>query len=47
MRSNNTNCTTKPVTTDERQSRLAVNQLTLIGRLVATPELRETSSESR
>ena len=44
MRSNTTNSTTKPVTTDERQSWQDVNQVTLIGRLVATPELRETAS---
>jgi len=44
MRSNTTE-TTKPVTTDERQSRGdSVNQVTLIGRLVAAPELRETAS---
>ena len=45
MRSNTTNSTTKPVTTDEHQSRGdSVNQVTLIGRLVARPELRETAS---
>jgi len=44
MRSNTTK-NTKPVTTDERQSRGdSVNQVTLIGRLVAGAELRETAS---
>ena len=43
MRSNKTNSTNKPVTKDERQPRGdSVNQVTLIGRLVAAPELRET-----
>ena len=45
MRSNKTNSTNKPVTKDERQSLGdSVNQVTLIGRLVAPPELRETGS---
>jgi single-strand DNA-binding protein len=45
MRSNNTNSKNKPVAKDERQSRGdSVNQVTLIGRLVAAPELRETGS---
>ena len=45
MRSNKTNSTNKPVAKDERQSRRdSVNQVTLIGRLVAAPELRETGS---
>ena len=44
MRSNTTNSMTKPVTTYERQPRQDVNQVTLIGRLVAAPELRETGS---
>jgi single-strand DNA-binding protein len=45
MRSNKTNSTNKPVTTDEHKSRGdSVNQVTLIGRLVAAPELRETAS---
>ena len=45
MRSNKTKSTTKPVTTDERRSRGdSVNQVILIGRLVAAPELRETGS---
>lgn len=44
MRSNKTSSTNKPVTTDERQSRQDVNQVTLIGRLVAAPMLRETGS---
>jgi len=45
MRSNTTNSTKTPVATDERQSRGdSVNRVTLIGRLVATPELRETAS---
>ncbi len=45
MRSNKTNSTNKPVATDERQSRGdSVNQVILIGRLVAVPELRETGS---
>jgi single-strand DNA-binding protein len=45
MPSNKTNSTTKSVTTDERQSRgESVNQVTLIGRLVAAPEPRETGS---
>jgi single-strand DNA-binding protein len=45
MRSNTTNSTTKPVTTDERPSRGdSVNQVTLIGRIVSTPILRETAS---
>jgi single-strand DNA-binding protein len=45
MRSNTTNSTTKSDAQDERQSRRdSVNQVTLIGRLVAAPELRETSS---
>ena len=44
MPSNKTNSTKKPAT-GERQSRGdSVNQMTLIGRLVATPELRETGS---
>ena len=44
MPSNTTNSTKKPAT-GERQSRGdSVNQATLIGRLVATPELRETGS---
>jgi single-strand DNA-binding protein len=44
MPSNTTNSTKKPAT-GERQSRGdSVNQVTLIGRLVATPELRETGS---
>ena len=44
MRSNTTNSTAKPVATDERQSRGDVNHVTLIGRIVAAPELRETVS---
>jgi single-strand DNA-binding protein len=44
MPSQTTNSTKKPAT-GERQSRGdSVNQVTLIGRLVATPDLRETSS---
>ncbi len=44
MRSNKTN-TNKPVAQDERPSRGdSVNQVSLIGRLVAAPELRETAS---
>ncbi|MHB2029305.1 MAG: single-stranded DNA-binding protein [Acidimicrobiales bacterium] len=44
MPSNTTNSTKKPAT-GERQSRGdSVNQVTLIGRLVAAPELRETGS---
>ena len=44
MPSNTTNSTKRPVT-GERQSRGdSVNQVTLIGRLVAAPELRETGS---
>ena len=44
MPSNSNNSTTK-TTTGERQSRGdSVNQVTLIGRLVAAPELRETGS---
>jgi single-stranded DNA-binding protein len=39
----NTTNSTKKTATGERQSRGdSVNQVTLIGRLVATPELRET-----
>ena len=44
MRSNKTTTTTAPKVA-ERQSRGdSVNQVTLIGRLVASPELRETAS---
>ena len=44
MPSNKTNSTKKPAAS-ERQSRGdSVNQVTLIGRLVATPELRQTGS---
>jgi single-strand DNA-binding protein len=44
-RSNKTNSTKTAASTAERQSRGdSVNQVTLIGRLVATPELRETGS---
>lgn len=44
MRSNTSNSPKKPVGTDERQSRGDVNQVTLIGRIVAAPKLRETAS---
>ena len=45
MRSNKIDNTNKPVAKDERQSQGDwVNQVTLIGRLVAAPELRETAS---
>jgi single-strand DNA-binding protein len=45
MRSNKTSSTKTADTTADRQSRGdSVNQVTLIGRLVATPELRETGS---
>ena len=45
MRSNKTNSTTKPVATDERQSRGdSVNQVTLIGRIVVAPDLGTTAS---
>ena len=45
MRSNKTNGTNNHVVSDERKSRgESVNQMILIGRLVAAPELRETGS---
>jgi single-strand DNA-binding protein len=45
MRSNRSTISTKKsVSTDKRQSRPDVNEVTLIGRIVATPTLRETSS---
>jgi len=45
MRSNKTSGTNNPVVSDERKSRgESVNQMILIGRLVAAPELRETGS---
>jgi len=44
MPSNKTNSTKKPVTSERQNRGDSVNQVTLIGRLVATPELRETGS---
>jgi single-strand DNA-binding protein len=44
MPSNKTNSTKKPATGEHQNRGDSVNQVTLIGRLVATPELRETGS---
>ena len=44
MPSNTTNSTNKPATSERQNRGDSVNQVTLIGRLVATPELRETGS---
>lgn len=44
MPSNTTNRTMKPATGERKSRGDSVNQVTLIGRLVATPELRETGS---
>jgi single-strand DNA-binding protein len=44
MPSNTTNSTKKPATSERQNRGDSVNQVTLIGRLVATPELRETGS---
>jgi single-strand DNA-binding protein len=44
MPSNKTNSTKKPPTGEHQNRGDSVNQVTLIGRLVATPELRETGS---
>ena len=44
MPSNTTNSTKKPATGERQFRGDSVNQVTLIGRLVATPELRETGS---
>jgi single-strand DNA-binding protein len=44
MPSNKTNSTKTPATSERQNRGDSVNQVTLIGRLVATPELRETSS---
>jgi len=44
MPSNKTNSTKKPATSERQNRGDSVNQVTLIGRLVATPELRETDS---
>jgi single-strand DNA-binding protein len=42
MPSNKTNSTKKPATSERQNRGDSVNQVTLIGRIVATPELRET-----
>jgi single-strand DNA-binding protein len=44
MPSNTTNSTKKPATSERQNRGDSVNQVTLIGRLVATPELREPGS---
>jgi single-strand DNA-binding protein len=44
MPSNKTNSTKKPATSERQNRGDSVNQVILIGRLVATPELRETGS---
>lgn len=44
MPSKTTNSTKKPATGERKSRGDSVNQVTLIGRLVATPELRETGS---
>ena len=44
MPSNTTNSTKKPATSERQNRGDSVNQVTLIGRLVGTPELRETGS---
>jgi single-strand DNA-binding protein len=44
MPSNKTNSTKTPATSERQNRGDSVNQVTLIGRLVATPELRETGS---
>ena len=44
MPSNTTNSTKKPAPGERKFRGDSVNQVTLIGRLVATPELRETGS---
>lgn len=44
MPSNTTNSSKKPATGERQSRRDSVIQVTLIGRLVATPELRETGS---
>jgi single-strand DNA-binding protein len=44
MPSNKTNSTKTPATGERQNRGDSVNQVTLIGRLVATPELRETGS---
>ena len=44
MRSNTTKSTKKPATGERQNRGDSVNQVTLMGRLVATPELRETGS---
>ena len=44
MPSNKTNSTKKPATSKRQNRGDSVNQVTLIGRLVAIPDLRETSS---
>ena len=44
MPSNTTNSTKKPATSERQNRGDSVNQVILIGRLVATPELRETGS---
>ena len=44
MPRNKTNSTKKPATSERQNRGDSVNQVTIIGRLVATPELRETGS---
>jgi single-strand DNA-binding protein len=44
MRSNTTKSTMKPATGERQNRGDSVNQVTLMGRLVANPELRETGS---
>jgi single-strand DNA-binding protein len=44
MPSNKTNSTKKPATGERQSNGESVNAVTLIGRIVATPELRETRS---